>query len=226
MCADEKRNEKQTKFNRRSSALLVRRDWHNLLIVLSTCRETYKILILRFSKVVRCHSYDSYSSLAAYAAGMRGYSNRGHSSQCIVLDSITPVSVGVVFSPLCFLWGPGSTVQSDKRWFDLDATLKAVDATKASGLIPGEGTITANPSGAIWETSTYRTHRDKIDDYSPSFTQIYVKVVDKLSSCGSVSSDEVDDYSWGTQLGFTFRVRPVFWNFTGSTYSFWSSKRF
>lgn len=77
----------------------------------------------------------------------------------------------------------------------MDATLKAVDATKLSGLIPGEGPITANPSGAIWETSTYRTHRDKIDDYSPSFTQIYVKVVDKLSSCGSVSSDGVADYS-------------------------------
>lgn len=77
----------------------------------------------------------------------------------------------------------------------MDLTLKAVDATKPSGLIPGEGTITANPSGAIWKTSTYHTHRDKMDDYSPSFTQIYVRVVDKLSSCGSVSSDEVTDYS-------------------------------
>lgn len=67
----------------------------------------------------------------------------------------------------------------------MDATLKAVDATKPSGLIPGEGTVTANPSGAIWETSTYRTHRDKIDDYSPSFTQIYVKVVD---SCPAVAA--------------------------------------
>lgn len=156
--------------------------------------------------------------------GCGGSSDHGCCLQCIVLDSITHVSVGVVFSSLCFLWGPGSTVKSDKRWFDLDSTLKAVDATKPSGLIPGEGTIPANPSGAIWETSTYRTHRDKIDDYSPSFTQIYVKVVDKLSSCGSVSSDEVADYSWKTQLGFTFRVRPVFWNFTESTYYFWSSK--
>lgn len=77
----------------------------------------------------------------------------------------------------------------------MDLTLKAVDATKPSGLIPGEGTITANPLGAIWETSTYHTHTDKMDDYSPSFTQIYVRAVDKLSSCGSVSSDEVADYS-------------------------------
>lgn len=93
----------------------------------------------------------------------------------------------------------------------MDLTLKAVDATKPSGLIPGEGAITANPSGAIWETSTYHTHGDKTDDYSPSFTQIYVKVVDRLSSCGSVGSDEVADYSRKTQLGFPVRVRPVFW---------------
>lgn len=47
--------------------------------------------------------------------------------------------------------------QGDKRWFDLDITLKAVEATKPSGLIPGEGTITENPLGAIWETSPCRT---------------------------------------------------------------------
>lgn len=106
---------------------------------------------------------------------------------------------------------PLGTWIHDERWFDLDLTLKAVDATKPSGLIPGEGAITANPSGAIWETSTYHTHGDKTDDYSPSFTQIYVKVVDRLSSCGSVGSDEVADYSRKTQLGFPVRVRPVFW---------------
>lgn len=106
----------------------------------------------------------------------------------------------------------------------MDVTLKA--ATKPSGLIPGEGTIRANPSGAIWETSTYRTHKDKIDDYSPSFTQIYVKVVDKLSSCGSVSSDEVPDYSWKTQLGLSFRVRALFWTLQNKPLCFVSKSGF
>lgn len=33
----------------------------------------------------------------------------------VIAHSVSVVSVGVVFSPLCFLWGPGSMVQSDKR---------------------------------------------------------------------------------------------------------------
>ena len=55
-----------------------------------------------------------------------------------------------------FLCGSGS--MEGQRWFDLVVTLKAVDATKPSGLIPGEGAIRENPLGAIWETSPSHTH--------------------------------------------------------------------
>ncbi len=105
--------------------------------------------------------------------------------------------------PVDFLCGSGSSAESDRGDLIWLLRRKAVDATKPSGLIPGEGTIRENPLGAIWETSTSYTHtlthththmQRFLIRAIHSFIQIYVRVVDKLSSCGDVSPAEVADY--------------------------------
>lgn len=67
----------------------------------------------------------------------------------------------------------------------MDLTLKAVDATKPSGLIPGEGTITANPLGAIWETSTYHTHTQTRWMITAVHSPRYMS--EQLTSCPAVA---------------------------------------